>query len=383
MGPVAGIRRSLTLLSDPADIEFVLHHTGDIFSRTHNFLGRPVTETDVTEWDSGRKAVFAGLRTAVERIAFSSIEQAFERLVLDWPEGPVDDGIARFETATSSIIGRICFGVDGDRFARLAGQLLDVLFEISRSPFDPPRWAPVRVRAQQCERRLREEVRSAVRTRMSEGSDADLAGLLTHPDNDAIDVELATRMLISVMLAGHGVPAVALAWTIVLLDKYPHERKRIADEVGSTSIDSLRVSLPSTSAAINETLRLYPPTWLLARKLLRDETIHGVRFQKGHTFYMSSFITGRASEYFEYPRAFLPSRWYNPDFKKQLPSYAYFPFGAGSRRCLGQFLATFELKLLTALIVRECNLTVVDSDKVRLGARRGLRPLNLTLLRAA
>jgi cytochrome P450 len=192
---------------------------------------------------------------------------------------------------------------------------------------------------------------------------------------------MATRMLVSVMLAGHSVPAVALAWTALLLDKYPQEKQRIANEVKAAPIESVRTPLPMTSAAIQETLRLYPPTWLLARKLLRDGTVHGLQFRKGHTFYVSSFVTGRNCEYFEHPKAFIPRRWYYADSKKRLPSYAYFPFGAGSRPCLGQFLATFELKLLTALMVKELNLIVVDSDHVRLSAKRGLRPLHLTLLR--
>jgi cytochrome P450 len=79
----------------------------------------------------------------------------------------------------------------------------------------------------------------------------------------------------------------------------------------------------------------------------------------------------------------MPRRWEDAAFRKQLPAYAYFPFGAGPRRCLGQYLATLELKLLTAMLMRECELEVVDPGRVRLGARRGLRPLNLTVLRTA
>jgi cytochrome P450 len=127
-------------------------------------------------------------------------------------------------------------------------------------------------------------------------------------------------------------------------------------------------------------LRLYPPTWLLARKLLRAEKVHGVQFRRGHAFYLSSFITGRDGRFFEQPRSFLPERWVSPAFRKQLPAYAYFPFGAGSRRCLGQHLATLEVSLLTAMLVREAELAVVNPGQVRLGTRRGLRPLNLTLV---
>jgi cytochrome P450 len=383
MGPVASLRSSLTLLTEPADIEFVLKHTGSTFSRTHNFLGQPVTETAAPEWEAGRKAVYTELRAAVERSALHHIRQAFDQMMTEWPHEPVDDAIARFEFATGSTIGRICFGADGDRLAALAGQLLDFLFEVAGSAYDPPAWAPGRRKAERCAGRLREEVRAVVDARRLSGSVADLAGMLTSPDGGGLSGGLATRMLVSVLLAGHGVPAVALAWTIFLLDRYPQERQRVTDELRAAPVDLPPARLPVTTAAISETLRLYPPTWLLARKLLHEETVHGIRFGRGHTFYVSPFITGRHGQYFERPRSFMPRRWEDAAFRKQLPAYAYFPFGAGPRRCLGQYLATLELKLLTAMLMRECELEVVDPGRVRLGARRGLRPLNLTVLRTA
>jgi cytochrome P450 len=374
------LRRSVTLLTEPADIEFVLRRTGSVFSRTHNFLGEPVTETDAPEWEAGRQAVYTELRAVVEQSAFRYVKRAFDRLMTDWPDQPVDDAIARFESATSSVIGWICFGSDGDRLARLAGRLLELLLETTRSSYDLPAWAPVRHRARRCAWQLRDEVRALVDARRSGNSEPDLATLLSSPDGGNLSAERATRMLVSVLLAGYGVPAVALAWTVFLLDRHPQEKQRVAAELNSTPIDSLHTRLPVTSATVQETLRLYPPTWLLARKLLHDETVHDVQFRRGHVFYLSSFITGRDGRLFEQPRSFLPDRWASPAFRKQLPAYAYFPFGAGSRRCLGQYLATLEVNLLTAMLIREADLAVVDPDQVRLGTRRGLRPLNLRLV---
>jgi cytochrome P450 len=381
LGTVADVTSSVTLLSDPHDIAFVLAHTGDIFSRTHNLLGQPTTELDPTDWNAGRRAVSASLRPAVETLALRAISEGFDRLHAEWPSQPVDDGIDRFERATSSIIGRVCFGSDGDRFGELTGDLLTHLSEASLKTFDPPRWAPVRLRASRCERRLRAEIRAAVDDRIAAASSEDLAGLLIAPDVGGLEPELASKMLVSVMLAGHGVPAVALAWTIFLLDKYPHERQKVAEEACGAPLDSLRVSLPVTEAATREALRLYPPTWLLARKLLCPQTIRGRKFEEGHVFYMSSFITARNGTYYEYPKAFVPSRWHSEQFKKQLPRYAYFPFGGGSRFCLGAFLAKFEVRLLTALLVSECRLAVIEPERVRLSSQRGLRPINLTLAR--
>jgi cytochrome P450 len=382
-GTVAEVTPSVTLLSDPRDIGFVLAHTGGVFSRTHNLLGVPTTERDAAEWNTGRRAVSASLRPAAEALALRAIHEGFDRLRAEWPSQPVDDGIDRFERATSSIIGRVCFGEDGDRLSALAGELLAYLSAASRKTFDPPRWAPIRLRASRCERRLRAEIRAAVDRRVAAARSEDLAGLLVAPDVGGLEPELASKMLVSVMLAGHGVPAVALAWTIFLLDKYPDERQRVADEARGSALDAPDVSLPLTEAATREALRLYPPTWLLARKLRRPQTIGDREFAEGHVFYMSSFITARNGAYYQHPKAFVPSRWQSGQLERQLPRYAYFPFGGGSRFCLGASLAKLEVRVLTALLVRECHLAVVERERVRLHSQRGLRPINLTLVRDA
>jgi cytochrome P450 len=383
LGTVADVTPSATLLTDPRDIAFVLAHTGDIFSLTHNLLGQPVTERHPAEWNAGRRAVSASLRPAVETLALRAISDGFDRLRDEWPSRPVDDGIDRFERATGAIIGRVCFGVDAARFDALTRDVLASLSEASLKSFDPPSWAPVRIRAARRARRLRAEIRAAVDDRRAAAGGADLAGLLIAPDVGGLSPEMASRMLVSVMLAGYGVPALALAWTIFLLDKYPQERQKVAEEVHGAPLDSPHASLPVTDAATREALRLYPPTWLLARKLLCAQTINGREFKEGHVFYMSSFLTARNGAYYEHPKAFVPSRWHNEPFIKQLPRYAYFPFGGGSGFCLGASLARLEVRMLTALLVRECRLAVVEPEQVRLSSQRGLRPLNLTLVRDA
>lgn len=323
----------------------------------------------------------ASLRSTVEALGLQAISEGFERLLAEWPSQPVDDGIDRFERATSSIIGRICFGADGDRFGALTGELLTLLSEASLKTFESPRWSPLRIRESRSERRLRAAIQVAVDDRVSANRDNDLASLLVTPDVGGLRPELASRMLVSVMLAGHSVPATALAWTIFLLDKYPRERQKVVEEVRTTPLDSLQAALPITEAATRESLRLYPPTWLLARKLLRPHTFGAREFKEGHVFYMSSFITARNNAYYEYPKAFAPSRWQSQQFRTQLPRYAYFPFGGGSRFCLGAYFAEFEVRLLTALLVKECRLSVIEPERVRLSSKRGLRPADLKMVR--
>jgi unspecific monooxygenase len=379
-GPLVHISPNVTLLSDPADIETVLGYSGD-FSITADFVGRPIASDHDPAWTAGRKAVYAALRVLTDGWLVSLARDAFDEMMDAWPAGPVTDGLARMERATGSIIGRLCLGNDTNRATEHTREMLALLFEMAGQSLGEYRPALVR-QVNACERQLYREILASVQKRLTQRCTDNLAGLLTHPEVGSIDPPLAARLVMSVLLAGSGVPASVLAWTVVLLDRSPAAKELVANEVAGVSRECfVREKIPFTEAVIKEAMRLYPPTWLLERKLRRERIVGGVRFLTGHLFYMSSFITGRDPRFFEHPTAFFPARWLDVSFTSSLPRHAYFPFGAGPAACLGQFVAMRELCILTALLVAEGNLAVVDPSKLRLGAKRGLRPLHLTLLR--
>jgi cytochrome P450 len=377
LGPVVHLTPSVTLLSDPDDIQFVLQQTGESFSVTQSFLGEPASPIAGDPWSAGRRATYIGLRAAIDDIAMPAIQDAFDQLAREWPNEPVHDCIVRLERMTSSIIGRICFGDAGASIIRSAGRLLATLTAGANGSLGA---SQDRLRVERCEREFRVGIRSIVERRIRENSVEDLSGILGHSDRAGLGLDLATRMLASVVLAGYGVPATALAWTMFLLGKHPEEKAKVADEVGRPHAISLKAQLPATEAVVREALRLYPPTWLLARRLQRDERIRDERYLQGHEFLVSSYVTGRDAAHFVDPTRFVPERWTVEGFRESLPKCAYFPFGVGPRHCLGQHLAMWELKLLTALLVRDLNLELLDGDRVRLNSIRGLRPANLVLV---
>ena len=94
---------------------------------------------------------------------------------------------------------------------------------------------------------------------------------------------------------------------------------------------------------LSETLRLYPPAWILGRDALADVEAAGWRLRKGATVLMSQLVLHRSPEYFDRPNEFLPERWLAdpPD----LPQFAYFPFGGGSRKCIGDRFAWTEARI--------------------------------------
>jgi cytochrome P450 len=334
------------------------------------------------DWAAGRKAVYVGLRRAIEELTFPAIARAFDQLCSEWPSGPVDDGLHRFERATGSIIGEVAFGPEAPYVLPFVAKLLGVLQAIANNQDSPSRQAALDSEAKRYERQLREAIRSVTAHRMQSRRNSDLASILTHPELGSLNADQATRMLESVVLAGYGVPALTLAWAIILLDRHPAEYEILRKEAAGCVIDAVDSPLSATHSAILETLRLYPPTWLIGRRLNVEVDLHGRHFQAGHCFYMSSYITSRTQHCFDNPRAFQPSRWYGGKLESQLPRYAYFPFGGGSRICLGNMFARLEIKILLAMLTREHALRVVNPEQVRINSKRGLRPVQLTLARS-
>jgi cytochrome P450 len=131
--------------------------------------------------------------------------------------------------------------------------------------------------------------------------------------------------------------------------------------------------LPYTQAVVRESLRLYPPVWLIARKSVVDRQFDDYRLRPGEHVMLSAYVVHRDERFFPEPDAFRPERWLTGETAK-LPRFAYFPFGGGPRICMGYTLAMTELTLITAELVRRFILAVPDPDRVRVDSRRMLVP---------
>jgi cytochrome P450 len=137
-------------------------------------------------------------------------------------------------------------------------------------------------------------------------------------------------------------------------------------------------SLTYTDAVVLESMRLYPPVWIVGRQALTPVEVGGFPFPAGTQFLMSPWVVHRDPKTFEEPEAFRPQRWAG-DLARRLPRFAYFPFGGGPRVCIGNRFAMMEAKLVLAVatqrfrfaVAPDTNLTLLPS--VTLRPRRGVR----------
>lgn len=167
------------------------------------------------------------------------------------------------------------------------------------------------------------------------------------------DLQLRDEAM-TLLLAGHETTANALAWTWRLLSENPDAEARLHAEVDAAlggrppNAEDLP-RLPYTRRVFAESLRCYPPAWVIARRALEDCPLGAFTLPSGALVLMSQWVTHHDSRYYPDPFRFDPERW-TPDAAADRPRFAYYPFGGGSRICIGEQFAWMEGVLVLAAL---------------------------------
>ncbi|HEV2138873.1 MAG TPA: cytochrome P450 [Nitrososphaerales archaeon] len=184
--------------------------------------------------------------------------------------------------------------------------------------------------------------------------------------------------LMTFLLAAHDTTATALTWALYLLlnDRESWARvQREADEElhSATNGSEPRVRLEFAGRVIAESLRMYPPAWIIGRQAVDDCEVGGTRIRRGTTILMSQYALHHDSRFYPDPWTFKPDRW-TPEMRTALPKYAYFPFGGGIRACIGEGFAKSMAALILATVALRWNLDLVPTPEVVPHARVTLHP---------
>jgi cytochrome P450 len=199
-----------------------------------------------------------------------------------------------------------------------------------------------------------------------------LSMLLMAQDEEGDGAGMTDRQVrdeaMTIFLAGHETTANALSWTWYLLSQAPEVEARLHAEVDRVlggrlpAIDDIP-QLPFVEKVVTESMRLYPPAWIIGRRALVDYEIDGYVAPARSIFVVSPYLIHRDSRWYPEPARFNPDRW-TPEFKAALPQFAYLPFGGGSRRCIGDSFAWTELILVTSAIAQRWRLRLVPDHPV-------------------
>jgi len=185
---------------------------------------------------------------------------------------------------------------------------------------------------------------------------------------------------LTLFLAGHETTANALSWSWYLLSQNPEVERKLHAELDEVLHGRLPTigdvpHLPYTEMIVTESIRLYPPAWAIGRRALTEQKILKYVVPANSIVLLSPFVTQRDARFFPEPDRFDPDRW-TAEAKQSRPQYAYFPFGGGLRRCIGEGFAWAEAILVLATLASRWRVHLVPGTRVAPKALITLRPKN-------
>jgi cytochrome P450 len=376
-GPIASSlvgRNRFYYVSEPAAIEEVLVTAGRSYvkgrgtQRLERLLGKGLLTSNGALHLRQRRLVqpafhrdrIAGYAAAMVRRA-----EAFAAGLVPGETLEIDAAMSRL---TLGIAAETLFGAEVDDQADTIGRALDTAMEsfpISLTPIgellDHLPWVPVVKRFLGARAELDAIVYRLIEARRADPAGAgrpDVLGMLLAAGEgpEGMDVEQIRDETMTIFLAGHETTAMALTWTWWLLAQHPAVEAQIQAELAAVlggrvpTLDDVP-ALRLTRDVIAETMRLYPPAWVVGRRAIEDAPLGPWTVPKGSIVIMSQWITHRDPRLWREPDAFRPERWSNGE-TDALPKFAYFPFGGGTRVCIGEAFAWTELILVLATIAR-------------------------------
>ena len=185
---------------------------------------------------------------------------------------------------------------------------------------------------------------------------------------EGMDDNQARAEVMSLFMAGRESTSNALSWAWYLLAKNPHVERKLKAEL-DTVLGGRRPALTDlprlsyTKMVIEESLRLYPPAYKFTRQVIEDDEIGGHRIPAGSLVILSPWVTHRWSHLWENPDVFDPER-FSPERSEGRPRFAYYPFGAGPRACIGSEFAMLQAQLVVATVAQRYRLSLIDGQEV-------------------
>jgi cytochrome P450 len=218
--------------------------------------------------------------------------------------------------------------------------------------------------------------------------EADDPGTDDEPGRGALtDRDIADNLL-TFIAAGHETTALALTWAFYALSKHPNWTASIRDEVAACAADGRlgAAELPrlvATRQVVQESLRLFPPGPVIARQANRPVTLPGLEVRVGDTIILPIYVIHRHRRLWRDPDRFDPGR-FSPETAAARHRYAYMPFGAGPRICIGMTFALNEATLVLATLLQRFDLTPTDPAMpppvMKITLRPG-KPMTMTVTR--
>lgn len=403
IGDFASVRTSnlipTYIVNSPEFIKEILVNKAHLFKkgRSSTILSRTVGEGLLTSEGMKHKSQRKMIQPAFYKEKFDAysnlIQQITTEAILKWKNKDSIYIDKEMKKITLKVITSSMFGIKStNNLDEISTAVDTVIKETAKNLFRPiliPTYLPTpgNIHYKHAVNILDEFIEEAIRNTSKAGvhHNEHLLSLLLHTVHGRqLNKEEIRDQLMTILIAGHETTANALTWTWYLLAKHPRVEEKMHAEINKLSSgDELNFQstreLVYTSQIFQESLRLYPPAWIILRESLEEYNIGDTVFKKNSSFLISPFAIHRNPLFFDDPKEFIPER-----FENKMRPFTYFPFGGGPRGCVGSSFATLEAVLILALIGKSYKITLEDNvPQIKLEPSVSLQmkhPLKMKLL---
>ncbi|MDX6347565.1 MAG: hypothetical protein QOF84_2355 [Streptomyces sp.] len=359
-------------------------------------LGDGVVTSEGPAWRRKRALVQPAVRPRQVRSYAETMTESAAALAESLRPGQRVDVRREMLALTQRIAVRTLFGADTAGREEVIGVAMDTAQRAIGDEFRGltlflPPWVPTpgRRKLKAAVEVIDAEVGRVTEQRRRSGEERDdlLSRLLAARDDE--DLPLTDKEIrdeaVTLYIGGHETTGTTLTWAWYLLSRSPEARARLTEELTRVlggrdpGYDDLK-ELTWTDQVVKETLRLFPPVWLMTAIAKEGSTIGGRPVPEGTVVWASQWSAHRDPRWFPDPDSFRPERW-DADAADPVPDHAWFPFGGGARACLGARFATVEAVLVLATLAQRFHVAVDPGD---IPPRTGLtlqpdRPVRATL----
>ena len=388
------------LVSHPEGIERVLqtnqqnYPKGWLFNKPLSLLvGQGLLTSEGEFWRRQRRLAQPAFHRQRIHALGQTMTAAAEIMLERWrgfeKEGRPFNLAAETTRLTLQIAGLTLCGVDLSAEASRVGSALAVTFEHLNHrmmyPWALPEVIPTRRnrRFLRARRLLDGVVYGVIRERRRRNEDTgDLLSMLLLARDEETGEGMSDEQLrdevMTILIAGHETGAAALAWAWALLAQHADVEEKLRAELarvlgGRTPTVADLPALPYTKMVFDEVLRLYPPAWGLLRQAKGDDEIGGYRIPARSPVTVVQYVTHRHPDFWDEPEKFDPER-FTPERVAARPKFAYFPFGGGSRQCIGNSFALMEAQLALATVAQHFRPRLAGGQTVEEDPTFTLRP---------
>lgn len=392
---------NLVQLTDPKLIRAVLQTNqkqyvkNSAYKQLKHLLGDGLVTSEGELWKKQRKLIQPSFHKKYINTLFDSMLACTNEMIEEWKQHEKTSGEIEFSKEmmqiTLQIIGKTMLSADVKKDAKNVNDALGYLLKATdiraSKAVNTPLWVPTPKNiTYKKERKILDDIiYGIINERKKSGpKNGDLLDLLMESRYEDTGEKMPNKLLkdevMTVFLAGHETTASALAWTFYLISQHPEVYKKLKEEVrsvvGKEELTFAHLQqLKYTKACLNEGMRIYPPVWVIGRRATEDNIVGDYLIKKGTDILITTYLVHHDPKLWKDPEKFYPERWETKEVQ-EMDKFAYFPFAAGPRMCIGNNFALLEADIIITKIIQNFDFEYIGDEAPKMDPSITLRVKN-------